>query len=118
MSIQTSLTRDPIETLAEIVRESGIRPPVDPADFVAAGVVERVGLPRLHLYSHLYTRRLLAIDEQLHAWRAASGAPGSVNGYLPLPSLADALAGLDLERGERMKARMKRFVVLYEDEPA
>ena len=101
-----------LESLAEVIAASSSHPRLEPADFEHCGTVERIGLPRLHLYRHVASRRPLVLDERLHAWRASPGTPGAVAGYLPVPSLADAVAALDVGR-----RRSRRFVALYSDEP-
>ncbi|GAC1476959.1 MAG: hypothetical protein NVS1B12_11380 [Acidimicrobiales bacterium] len=101
-----------LESLADVVAARATHTPLVPADFEYLGTVERIGLPRLHLYRHVVSRRPLALDEHLHAWRSSPGTPGAVAGYLPVPSLADALATLDVARSRR-----RRFLALYGDDP-
>ncbi|GAC1529302.1 MAG: hypothetical protein NVS3B12_02390 [Acidimicrobiales bacterium] len=108
----------PLRELAELIDASGSDPALDPQDFAYCGSVERPGLPRIHRYRHVVTRRSLTIDETLHAWRYAPTTPGALGGYLPIPYLAEAVDMLDLVRAERLKqgASSRRFVALYSDE--
>ena len=108
----------PLRDLAELVDASGSDPLLDPADFDYCGSVERPGLPRIHRYRHVVTRRSLAIDETLHAWRYAPTTPGALSGYLPIPYLAEAIEMLDLVRAGRLSSgtSSRRFVALYSDE--
>lgn len=99
-----------LESLTDVVAASSAHAPLEPTDFEYCGTVERVGLPRLHLYRHVVSRRPLALDERLHAWRPSPGTSGAVAGYLPVPSLADAVAALDISRGRR-----RRYMALYRD---
>ncbi|GAC1306224.1 MAG: hypothetical protein NVSMB16_02050 [Acidimicrobiales bacterium] len=108
----------PLQQLAELLDASGSDPGLDPHDFAYCGSVERRGLPTIHRYLHVVTRRRLAIDETLHAWRYSPTTPGALGGYLPIPYLAEAVDMLDLVRAERLKqgASGRRFIALYSDE--
>ena len=108
----------PLRELAELMDASSSDPRLDLDDFAYCGSVERPGLARIHRYRHVVTRRSLAIDETLHAWRYAPTTPGALSGYLPIPYLAEAIEMLDLVRADRLSNEIssRRFVALYADE--
>ncbi len=81
----------PLETISALLELSPRATTIDPDDYMYVANFNRRGLPRLHVYRHYDTGRSLSLDDDLHAWSYRPGAPGAVDGYVLLTSLADAI---------------------------
>jgi hypothetical protein len=96
-----------LEALALWADADPALPPVEPDDFLYVARVTRVGLPDLHVFKHVLTGGRIEVDDLGHVWRYAGRASGA-EVYLPVDSLADALARAGLERAERLALRTRR----------
>jgi hypothetical protein len=96
-----------LEALALWADADPALPPVEPDDFLYVARVTRVGQPDLHVFKHVLTSGRIEVDDLGHLWRYAGRASGA-EVYLPVDSLADALARAELERAERLALRTRR----------
>ena len=88
---------EPLERLAASLEGRDL-PRIDPTDFVYAAQVDRPGLPLLHVYRHLHTRKCLNVDAAGTTWRFVGRGRGQ-EGYEQLLDPAEALARAEIERG-------------------
>lgn len=91
---------EPLMRFAAMAAGLGL-PVVDVDDFVYSAHVDRPGLPVLHVYRHLHTRKYLNIDAAGTAWRYVGPGRGS-EGYEQLDDPSDAIGRAEIERGNHL----------------
>ena len=96
---------EPLARFAITAASLGL-PAVDIDDFVYSAHVDRPGLPVLHVYRHLHTRKFLNIDAAGTAWRYVGAGHGN-EGYEQLLEPSDAIRRAEIERGTYLAAHTR-----------
>jgi hypothetical protein len=101
----------PLERLAEMVRQNPDVPEINPDHFMFSALVRRRGVGDLYVYKHLATRRFLNVDENLHVWRYTSSDRVGYRRYQELGNVAEALAAVELRRGNLLVTHLRSMAV-------